>query len=129
MLAKVAELPHVVAVVSPYAPEGAAQVSPNGTVAFASVTLDQQAQELSIPYAKDFVDTATAASGNGVEIAVSGQLAQWANEPAIGGTGLGIITAGIVLFLVFGSLFAMAMPLPRRWSRSAIRLSGSSATC
>jgi RND superfamily putative drug exporter len=44
-------------------------------------------------------------------VAVSGQVAQWANEPAIGGTGLGIITAGIVLFLVFGSLFAMAMPL------------------
>jgi RND superfamily putative drug exporter len=111
MLAKVAELPHVVGVVSPYSPEGAAQVSPDGTVAFATVALDLQAQELSIPYAKDFVATATGASGNGVAIAVSGQLAQWANEPAIGGTGLGIITAGIVLFLVFGSLFAMAMPL------------------
>jgi len=111
MLAKVAELPHVAGVVSPYSPEGAAQVSPDGTVAFATVALDLQAQELSIPYAKDFVATATGASGNGVAIAVSGQLAQWANEPAIGGTGLGIITAGIVLFLVFGSLFAMAMPL------------------
>ncbi len=111
MLAKVAELPHVVTVVSPYTPEGAAQVSPNGTVAFASVTLDRQAQDLSIAYAKDFVGTATAASRNGAVVAVSGQLAQWANEPAIGGTGLGIITAGIVLFLVFGSLFAMAMPL------------------
>ncbi|MGZ8579243.1 MAG: MMPL family transporter [Actinomycetota bacterium] len=111
MLAKVAELPHVVGVVSPYAPEGAAQVSPDGTVAFATVALDLQAQELSIPYAKDFVATATAASRDGVVVAVSGQLAQWANEPAIGGTGLGILTAGIVLFLVFGSLFAMAMPL------------------
>ncbi len=111
MLAKVAELPHVVGVLSPYAPEGARQVSPDGTVAFATVALDRQAQNLSIPYAKDFVGTATAASGDGVVVAVSGQLAQWANEPAIGGTGLGILTAGIVLFLVFGSLFAMAMPL------------------
>ncbi|HET9724907.1 MAG TPA: MMPL family transporter, partial [Actinomycetota bacterium] len=111
MLADVAKLPHVVGVVSPYSPAGAAQVSPSGTVAFASVTLDRQAQDLSIPYAKDFVATATDAGGGGVVIAVSGQLASWANEPAIGGTGLGIITAGIVLFLVFGSLFAMAMPL------------------
>ena len=44
-------------------------------------------------------------------VAVSGQVAQQANQPSVGGTGLGIITAGIVLFLVFGSLFAMAMPL------------------
>ncbi len=111
MLARVAELPHVVGVVSPYAPEGSAQVSPDGTVAFATVALDRQAQELSIGYAKDFVNTATEPSGHGVLVAVSGQLAEWANEPAIGGTGLGIITAGIVLFVVFGSLFAMAMPL------------------
>jgi len=111
MLAKVAELPHVSSVVSPFTPQGAAQMSADATVAFATVTLDQQAQDLSIPYAKDFVSTATAASGVGVEVAVSGQVAQWANEPAIGGTGLGIITAGIVLFLVFGSLFAMVMPL------------------
>jgi len=111
MLAEVATFPHVIGVRSPYTPEGAAQVSPGGTVAFATVALDPDAPVLSIDYAKDFVRTATEASGGGVEIAVSGQLAQWANEPAIGGTGLGIITAGIVLFLVFGSLFAMAMPL------------------
>jgi RND superfamily putative drug exporter len=110
-LAKVAGFPHVIGVRSPYTPEGAAQVSPDGTVAFATVALDPDAPVLSVDYAKDFVRTATAASGDGVQIAVSGQLAQWANEPAIGGTGLGIVTAGIVLFLVFGSLFAMAMPL------------------
>jgi len=111
MLAEVAKLEHVVAVQSPYAPEGARQVSPDGAVAFATVTLDGQAQDLSIAYAKRFVATATGPSGDGVVVAVSGQLAQQANQPAIGGTGLGIITAGIVLFLVFGSLFAMAMPL------------------
>ena len=44
-------------------------------------------------------------------VAVSGQLAEQANQPSVGGVGLGILTAGIVLFLVFGSLFAMAMPL------------------
>jgi RND superfamily putative drug exporter len=111
MLAKVAELPHVSSVVSPFTPQGAAQMSADATVAFATVTLDVQAQDVSIPYAKDFVATAEAASSKSMVVAVSGQVAQWANEPAIGGTGLGIITAGIVLFLVFGSLFAMAMPL------------------
>ena len=75
------------------------------------MALDTDAQNLSVPYAKDFVATATKASGNGVVVAVSGQLAQLGNQPSVGGVGLGIITAGIVLFLVFGSLFAMAMPL------------------
>ena len=111
MLAKVETLPHVVAVQSPYASDAPGQINPDETVAFATVTLDQQAQDLSIAYAKQFVQTATTAAGDGVVIAVSGQLAQQANQPSVGGTGLGIITAGIVLFLVFGSLFAMAMPL------------------
>jgi RND superfamily putative drug exporter len=111
MLAKVETLPHVVSVQSPYASDAPGQINPDETVAFATVTLDQQAQDLSIAYAKQFVQTATTADGDGVVIAVSGQLAQQANQPSVGGTGLGIITAGIVLFLVFGSLFAMAMPL------------------
>ncbi len=111
MLAEVARLPHVVAVVSPYSPEGAQQVSRDGTVAFATVSLKEEAQNLSMSFAKDFVRTATSAEGDGVVVAVSGQLAQLANQPAVGGTGFGVITAGIVLFLVFGSLFAMAMPL------------------
>jgi RND superfamily putative drug exporter len=111
MLAQVAKLPHVTVVTAPYGPSGARQISPDGTVAFATVALDKQAQDLPIAYAKQFVTTARSGSGSGVVVAVSGQVAQQANQPSVGGTGLGIITAGIVLFLVFGSLFAMAMPL------------------
>ncbi|MFI5054371.1 MAG: MMPL family transporter, partial [Acidimicrobiia bacterium] len=111
MLAHVAKLPHVVGVRSPYSQGATGQISPDGTVAFATVAFDKQAQDLSIAFAKDFVHTAKSASDQRVTVAVSGQLAQQANQPSVGGTGLGIITAGIVLFLVFGSLFAMAMPL------------------
>ncbi|MBI3647600.1 MAG: MMPL family transporter [Actinobacteria bacterium] len=111
MLAKVSQLPHVSSVGSPYEPEGMAQRSKDGTVAFATVNLDRQAQDLSVAYATDFVNTARSGGGDGVVVAVSGQLAQQANHPDIGGVGLGVLAAGIVLFLVFGSLFAMAMPL------------------
>ena len=111
MLAEVAKLPHVVAVQSPFAKGAAGQMSPDGTVAFATVAFDRQAQDLSIDLAKGFVATAEAASGPNLVVAVSGQLAQVANPPSVGGTGLGILTAGIVLFIVFGSLFAMATPL------------------
>jgi RND superfamily putative drug exporter len=111
MLAEVAKLPHVVGVRSPYSPDATGQVSPDGTVAFATVVFDKQAQDLSIGFATQFVDRAKGASGKGVVIAVSGQLAQQSNRPSVGGIGPGIITAGIVLFVVFGSLLAMAMPL------------------
>ena len=57
------------------------------------------------------MDAATSASGDGLAISVSGQLAEKANNPSVGGTGVGIIAAGIILFLVFGSLFAMLLPL------------------
>ena len=111
MLEKIQALPHVTGVVSPFSPAGAAQVSPDGTVAFAVVNFDKQAQDFSIPAAQAFVNTATSASGDDLHVSVSGQLAEVANNPAIGGTGIGIIAAGIVLFIVFGSLFAMLLPL------------------
>jgi RND superfamily putative drug exporter len=111
VLTKIAALPHVAGVVSPFDKAGAQQISPDGTVAFATVALDQQAQDLPLPLAATFVNTAKSGSGDGLVVAVSGQFAQLASPPSVGGTGLGILTAGIVLFLVFGSLLAMAMPL------------------
>lgn len=111
MLGKIAHLPHVTSVSSPYAAAGAGQISRDATVAFATVTLNQQAQDISVADAKRFVETATSASGGGLVVAVSGLVAEAANPPAIGGSGFGILTAGMVLFLVFGSLFAMALPL------------------
>ena len=42
---------------------------------------------------------------------VAGQLAEQANRPSIGGPGWAVILAAMVLRLVFGSVFAMALPL------------------
>lgn len=111
MLAKVSTLPHVTSVVSPYTAPGAAQVSKDGTVAFAVVTYDVQAQYVSVADAKALVDTARSGADPQLAVAVSGQVAEQANQPSIGGSGLGILAAAVVLFLVFGSLFAMLLPM------------------
>ena len=111
MLAKVTALPHVGNVVSPYSPAARNQVSADHTVAFADVTFDQQAHDLPQDLAKTLVDTAKTASGDGVDVAVSGQLASRGERRGPGGTGIGILAAAVVLFLVFGSLLAMALPL------------------
>ena len=111
MLAKVKDVPHVTQITSPYEPLGAAQISKDGRTAFATVTFDQQAQYISTPVAKQLVSTAQSAAGPNLQVAVAGQVAEAADKQSFGGTGLGVILAGVVLLLVFGSVFAMLLPL------------------
>ena len=111
VLDKVAKLPHVAAVGSPFAAGGSRQVAPDGQVAFATVQFDVQAIDVSQGAAKNFVNVARSASGDGVQVEVGGQVAQLANRTHLSGTGIGIIAAAIVLLLVFGSLLAAALPL------------------
>jgi putative drug exporter of the RND superfamily len=111
MLAELERQPHVSEISSPYGPRGAGQISPSGQVAFANVTFDVQANKITAAAAQKFVDAARAGSGNGVEVEVEGQVAQAANQQGAGGLPFGILAAGIVLFIVFGSLLATALPL------------------
>jgi RND superfamily putative drug exporter len=111
MVAKLAKVPHVSNIVSPYQPQGAAHISKDGTIAFVTVTFDKQAQNLPTTLATTFVNTARTADDHQLQVSVSGQLGEASNKPSLGGTGPGIILAAVVLLLVFGSLFAMALPL------------------
>ncbi|HWF23473.1 MAG TPA: MMPL family transporter [Acidimicrobiales bacterium] len=111
MVAKLAKVPHVSNIVSPYQPQGAAHISKDGTIAFVTVTFDKQSQNLPTTLATTFVNTARSADDHQLQVSVSGQLGESSNKPSLGGTGPGIILAAVVLLLVFGSLFAMALPL------------------
>jgi RND superfamily putative drug exporter len=111
MLDDVAALPHVSTIVSPYSPGGALQVSHSGTIEFATVGFRVQGQSVSTKEATTFVDTAQRAAEPGLEVAVSGQVAEKSLPVSLGGAGPGILLAGLVLLLVFGSLAAMALPL------------------
>jgi len=111
MMAKVEQLPHVTVVEGPYTTVGAHQISADGRTAFVNVTFDVQGQNVTATQAKQFVNTALTAQDKNLQVAVSGQIAEQADRQSLGGTGLGILLAGVVLLLVFGSLFAMALPL------------------
>jgi len=111
MMAKVGQLPHVTVVAGPYTPIGAHQISADGKTAFINVTYDVQAQNVTTTQAKQLVNTALTAQGSNLQVAVSGQIAEQADRQSFGGTGLGILLAAVVLLLVFGSLFAMALPI------------------
>ncbi|MDO8210270.1 MMPL family transporter [Conexibacter sp. CPCC 206217] len=111
MLDEVATLPHVGGVTSPLTPTGRAQISRDGTIAYATVTFDEQANDLPTSAIDRVIDTARAIDGNGLQVELGGQAIEAANPPGAGGAGFGFLAAAIVLFIVFGSLFAMALPL------------------
>ncbi len=111
MLAEVKGLPGVSVVASPYGPAGAGQISKDSNIAFATVTFDQQFQNIPQSVGLKLVHLAESADRPGLTVAVSGQLAEDANPPAVGGTGPALLLAAVVLFLVFGSLLAMALPI------------------
>ena len=75
MMAKVQALPHVSVVEGPYTPEGARQISADKRTAFINVTFDVQGQNVTTEQAKQFVNTAVAAAGPNLQVAVSGQIA------------------------------------------------------
>jgi RND superfamily putative drug exporter len=112
LMSRIAALPHVTEVRSPYAPGGARQIAPSGQVAFADVQYDIAPNKIKQSAAKRFVSLITSASGGGVKFAAEGQLAN-EGSPRHDSTGLpiGFLTAAIVLFAVFGSFFAMLLPL------------------
>jgi RND superfamily putative drug exporter len=110
MIGKIEKLPHVAPVTSPYS-AGAPDINPDKTVAFISVTLDQQLNQLTQSEGKRFVNTATTAAGPHLQVAVTGQLAEQSNKQSIGGTGPGVVLAFIVLGVIFGSFFAAILPI------------------
>ncbi|MFI8530642.1 MMPL family transporter [Streptomyces aquilus] len=111
-LEKIAKMPGVGAVTSPYDTQGAAQISKDGKIAYAQLTFAKRANEVPKELVEDVVDTAQAAERDGLQVELGGQAIQRVQEPPQGLSEMvGIVAAAVVLFLAFGSLFAMLLPI------------------
>jgi RND superfamily putative drug exporter len=112
-LAKVAQVPGVEAVASPYRPAGAGQISPGGTIAFATVTWDKQPTAVSKTDAQHVIAAARSADGPHVHVSLGGQTISNAETSGTGASvGVGIIAALLILLIVFGgALLSSLMPL------------------
>jgi RND superfamily putative drug exporter len=111
-LARVGRLQHVVSVVSPYSAQGAHQVSADRTVAFATVTFDEQARSLPIAAINRVISTARAADTPSLQVALGGQAIQHAQKPSLGSaTAIGLLAAVVILLITFGSFVAMGLPI------------------
>ena len=112
MLTEVAGLPHVTRVDSPYAATGAGQISKDGTIAYATVNLDGQPNEIPVDAVKKIMSTAQAAGNDQIQVELGGQAIKRADQKPTGFSELiGVLAAAVVLFLAFGSLLSMLLPL------------------
>ncbi|MFD9221210.1 MMPL family transporter [Streptomyces sp. NPDC060064] len=112
-LKEIAGMKGVGEVASPYAgAAGAAQISKDGRIAYAQVTFAEQANGVPRELVQDVVDTAQDAERDGLRVELGGQAITRIQEPPTGTAEMvGMAAAAIVLFLAFGSLFAMVLPL------------------
>ncbi|QFG24501.1 MMPL family transporter [Actinomadura sp. WMMB 499] len=111
-LDRIAGLPGVGDVRGPYAPEGAGQVSRDGRTAYAHVAFGAQTEALDPDDVQRVVDTAREGAADGVRVELGGPAVTRISEPGTHTAELiGVIAAAVVLFLAFGSLLAMAVPL------------------
>jgi RND superfamily putative drug exporter len=112
MLARVAKLPGVTTVVSPFSAAGNAQMNRSRTTAFATVTWNTQAQDLSSAKISRLIDTAKAAQSPALQVELGGQAIE-SVQPALAldSTVLGVLFALIVLVILFGAVLAAAIPI------------------
>jgi RND superfamily putative drug exporter len=111
MLGRVAALPHVASVSSPYSAAGAAQVSAGKTIAFATVNFGEDANSVPASEATAFVNTARAPNSAAVQVDVVGDVAASTDPSSSPGTYIGVVAALIVLLLFFGAILPALLPL------------------
>ncbi|WNM30432.1 MMPL family transporter [Streptomyces sp. Li-HN-5-11] len=111
-LDRIADLPGVASVTSPYKGQGAGRISRDGHTAYATVTFDEPAQGITKSQAQAVVRTAEAARSDGLQVELGGS-AIALTEPSGGHLAeiVGVVVAAVVLLLAFGSLAASLLPI------------------
>src|SRR4029079_12756539 len=96
-------------VTSPYTPEGARQIAPDGKLAYLEIHFSDRPQE-------DYADAGDAIRALGDDVNVPGLQIEYGGDmfaafemPA--SEALGLIAAIIILIIAFGSLLAMGLPV------------------
>ncbi|WP_053739846.1 MMPL family transporter [Streptomyces sp. NRRL WC-3618] len=111
-LDRVADLPGVASVDSPYEGRGSSRISADARTAYATVTFDKSAEDIGKGEARAVVDAAQAARADGLQVELGGSAIALTESP--GGhlaEVIGVVVAALVLFLAFGSLAASVLPI------------------
>jgi putative drug exporter of the RND superfamily len=112
VLRQISTMPEVAAVTSPYGPRGAAQISRDGRIAYATVNFTKQGSSLAKADITRVINAAEAARVPGLDVQLGGQAIGSTEQPPLGITAtIGVLAAAVVLFIAFGSLLPMLLPL------------------
>ncbi len=111
VLAQIEQVDQVSGSTSPYEPEGAFQVAPNGTIAYAEIQFAESATQIYEYVAKQIVDLADAGKPiDGATFEVGGRMFVIEQFGGASET-IGLFAAMLILLIAFGSLLAMGLPI------------------
>jgi len=101
--------PHVASIDHPFQ---FGRISPDGSIAYGTITYDDQAGNLPKSTAKPLVQAAKAVHVPDLKVELAGEVVTAAIGQQPGAqTGVGIVAAIIILFIAFGSFLAMSLPI------------------
>ncbi|GAA0914174.1 MMPL family transporter [Streptomyces thermoalcalitolerans] len=111
-LDRIAALPRVAAVTSPYKSHDAQRISRDGRTAYATVAFTDEARDITRAEAQAVVTAAKAAETAGLQVELGGS-AIGVTQTSGGHSAeiVGVAVAGVVLLLAFGSLAASLLPI------------------
>ena len=112
---------HVVGIASPFAADGAAQVSEDGTTAYADVALDMTVNEYTPAQAAALVEPILAAADDTLQVEVGGPVAALSQAAPVGSEGHRARRCRRHPAVTFGSVVAMGLPLHHRAVRARDR--------
>jgi len=112
VLQRVATMPEVAAVASPYGARGALQISKDGRIAYATVNFTKQADELDKADITRVINAAEAARQPGLNVQLGGNAIGNTEQTSLSSSSvIGVAAAAVVLFIAFGSALAMLLPI------------------
>ncbi len=110
--AKIAKFPHVSEVASPYRKGGAAAVSEDGKIAYATVQFDVPNNKLDKEKTRKIIAIAEGAATPSLQVELGGNpIAEAEQEEGDSSFGIGLLAAMVVLLITFGSVVAMGLPI------------------
>jgi RND superfamily putative drug exporter len=97
-------------VVSPFAPDGAAQVADGGTIAYGEVNISDRSQEGFVEAGEVIQELGSKIDVDGLRIEYGGDMFV-AEGPSGASEGVGVLAAMVILLIAFGSVLAMGLPI------------------
>ncbi len=103
---------YVQSVVSPFDPQGAAQITKDGKIAYLAVALKVSSGDLDDDEANSVFDAAQPARDAGIKVSAGGYLGQQLSSPSTGLSEIiGVLAALIILLFAFRSFVAAPLPV------------------